>query len=196
MMAGDAPARSRLNLHVVATGFGDQDTGGGAFVVGADRCERLDWLASTGLAVEPSGHRLARLVRGAATDALSSELLIYDARGVLTYRRVDELADPHDVVWHGDGLVVAATSANRLLWLDDAGRVVDRWVAPGSGDAWHLNCLLEDGDRLLACAFGRFATHRARAVPEASEASGLVFDVATGETVLDGFGARIILVAR
>jgi acetolactate synthase-1/2/3 large subunit len=173
-------------VSIVATGFGDRSTGGGAFVVGEDGVERLDWLASTGLAVEPGGRRVARLLRGTTAEGDGGELLVSDERGVVTYRRVDELSDPHDVLWHDGRLVVVASSANAILWLDDAGRLVRRWTADGTGDAWHLNCLEVDGDRLLCCAFGRFTTHRGWTAPGATDGAGIVFDVASGETVIGG----------
>ena len=172
---------------IVATGFGDRDTGGGAFVLADSGFERIDWLASTGLAADPEGTRVARLLRDAGEAASSGELLVSDARGVETYRRIDALSDAHDVVWDDGELVVASASTNALLWLSASGDVLRRWKAPGTGDAWHLNSLLVDGGRLLACAFGRFAEHRGWSPPGAAEGRGFVFDVETGETVLGGF---------
>jgi hypothetical protein len=172
-------------VEIVATGFGDRDTGGGAFAIGAAGVERIDWLASTGLAVDNEGRRVARMLRDAGES--SGELLVSDARGIETYRRIDALSDAHDVIWDGDELVVASASTNSLLWLSPAGDVLRTWSAPGTGDAWHLNSLLVDGDRLLACAFGTFAEHRGWNAPGAAEGQGFVFDVGTGETVLRGF---------
>jgi hypothetical protein len=174
-------------FEIVATGFGDRDTGGGAFVPGPTGAERIDWLASTGLAVDDGGRRIARMLRDAGEAESSGELLVSDARGIETYRRIDALSDAHDVIWHGDELVVASASTNSLLWLSAAGDVLRTWSAPGTGDAWHLNSLLVDGDRLLACAFGKFAEHRGWNAPGAAEGQGFVFDVATGETVISGF---------
>jgi uncharacterized protein DUF4915 len=172
---------------VVATGFGDRDTGGGAFVLTDAGVERIDWLASTGLAVDPAGARIARLLRDAGDATSSGELLVSDERGVEAYRRVDALSDAHDVVWHEGALVVASASTNALLWLTPSGDVVRVWNAPGTGDAWHLNSLVVDDGRLLACAFGKFAEHRGWNAPGAAEGQGFVFDVESGETVLQGF---------
>ena len=173
---------------LVATGFGDRDTGGGAFVLTSGKnVERVDWLASTGLAVDPDEKRVARLLRDGGEAASSAELLVSDAKGVEVYRRVDALSDAHDVVWHDDGLVVASAATNALLWLTPAGDVTRIWHAPGTGDAWHLNSLFVDAGRLLACAFGKFAEHRGWNKPGAAEGQGFVFDVESGETVLRGF---------
>ncbi|HEX4805469.1 MAG TPA: DUF4915 domain-containing protein [Conexibacter sp.] len=168
---------------IVITAFGDRDTGGGAFVLEEGGVRRLDWLASTGLAVDPAGGRVARLLRDAGE---LGEVLISDERGIQLYRRVDALVDAHDAVWHDGRLVVASTSANSLLWLSSGGDVVGSWKAAGEGDAWHLNSLLVHDGRLLACAFGRFADHRGWAVGGAGRGQGLVFDVESGETVLSG----------
>jgi hypothetical protein len=168
---------------IVATGFGDRDTGGGAFVVEHGAVRRIDWLASTGLAVDAAGARVARLLRDTGE---AGELLISDGRGIELYRRVDGLHDAHDVIWHDDGLVVSSTSANALLWLGPGGERRRTWTAPGTGDAWHLNSLTVQDGRLLACAFGRFERHRGWTVPGASEGRGFVFDVDSGEVVLHG----------
>src|SRR4051812_28455251 len=172
---------------LVATGFGDRDTGGGAFVVADGGVERIDWLASTGLAVDPEQTRVARMLRDAGETESSGELVVSDERGIETYRRIDALSDAHDVVWHENELVVASASTNALLWLSAAGDVRRVWTAPGTGDAWHLNSLLVDRGRLLACAFGRFAEHRGWNAPGAAEGQGFVFDVESGETILSGF---------
>jgi len=183
---GDAPLkrlRDVTGAKIVITGFGDRDTGGGAFVLERDAVRRLDWLASTGLAVDPVGGRVARLLRDAGE---VGEVLISDARGIETYRRVDALVDAHDAVWFDGALVVASTSSNSLLWLSPGGDVLRRWQAPGDGDAWHLNSLVVHDGSLLVCAFGRFDTHRGWAAPGAATGQGIVFDVESGDTVLEG----------
>lgn len=171
---------------IVITAFGDRDTGGGAFVLDGGRLRRIDWLASMGLAVDAQAGRVARLLRDAGDPDGPGELLVSDARGVELYRRIDVLIDTHDAVWHDGRLVVVSTSTNSLLWLDRGGEVTRTWTAPGNGDAWHLNSLVVDGGRLLACAFGRFAEHRGWAAPGAARGRGTVFDVESGETVVEG----------
>jgi len=171
---------------IVITAFGDRDTGGGAFVLDGDGVRRIDWLASMGLAVDAEAGRLARLLRDAGDPDGPGELLVSDTRGIQLYRRIDVLTDAHDAVWHEEQLVVASTSTNSLLWLDPGGEVTRTWSAPGDGDAWHLNSLVVDDGRLLACAFGRFADHRGWAAPGAARGRGIVFDVESGETVIDG----------
>lgn len=174
------------STQIVITAFGDRDTGGGAFALEGEGLRRLDWLASTGLAVDGAGGRVARLLRDAGEPGGCGELLVSDARGIELYRRIDALADAHDAIWFDGRLVVASTSTNSLLWLGSGGEVVGSWQAAGEGDAWHLNSLAVHDGRLLACAFGRFAEHRGWAVAGAAHGQGLVFDVESGETVLSG----------
>jgi acetolactate synthase I/II/III large subunit len=95
------------------------------------------------------------------------------------------VVDAHDVVWDGSRWVVASTSRNTIFWLSAAGEVVDRWVAPGEGDAWHINGLLIDGGTLYAAAFGRFERHR-EWNEHRTDGTGIVFDVRSGENVLTG----------
>lgn len=180
------PLSTSPPVEVVATGFGDYDTGGGAFLLEAGAARRIDWLASTGLAVDPEGVRVARLLRDPGELTSAGELLVSDAAGIELYRRVDALRDAHDVVWHRGELVVSSTSTNELLWLGPSGELLRRWQADGDGDAWHLNSLVVHEDRLLASAFGRWREHRGWAAPGAADGAGFVFDVETGEVVLNG----------
>jgi len=171
---GDTPV-------LLASGFGD-DTGGGIFCLDGGELEQLDRLSTTGLAVHDG--QLARLLRSNER-GYGAELLLYDARGVKRYLRLDELTDPHDVLFTEEGFVVVSTSTNTVLWLSEAGEVVRRWKAPGEGDAWHVNSLADDGGRLIASAFGRFESHRQWAFEE-TRGRGFVFDLETGEDVLTG----------
>ena len=156
------------DVTLLVSGFGER-SGGGIFAVSGRHVEQIDSLSSTGLAVACG--RVARLVRS-ATEHYGSELLLYDGRGVDRYARLDEVVDPHDILWDGTHYVVASTAANSLFWLSAQGEVVRRWEAPGDGDAWHLNSLTLVDGQLYAAAFGRFeptaSGHVIGAKPEGS----------------------------
>ena len=82
------------------------------------------------------------------------------------------------------------TSSPRRLrtasfWLSALGEIVRRWPAPGDGDAWHLNSLVQADGRLYAAAFGRFEHHRGW-TDHKDDGSGIVFDVDSGRDVLTG----------
>ncbi len=169
------------DVTLLVSGFGES-SGGGIFAVSKGRVEQVDSLSSTGLAVADG--RVARLVRS-ATEHYGSELLLYDVNGVERYVRLDEVVDPHDVVWDGTHFVVASTTSNSLFWLSAHGEVVRRWQAPGDGDAWHLNSLVLADGRLYAAAFGRFEHHRDW-TGHKDDGRGIVFDVETRREVVTG----------
>ena len=175
--------RRRTNdVALLVSGFGER-SGGGIFAVSPDcGVEQVDSLSSTGLAVARG--RVARLVRS-ATEHYGSELLLYDSHGVERYVRLDDVVDPHDVIWDGSHYVVASTTANSLFWLTSTGEVARQWQAPGDGDAWHLNSLAHADGRLYAGAFGRFEHHR-EWTRHKNDGSGIVFDVAAKRVVLTG----------
>jgi hypothetical protein len=105
------------DLTLLVSGFGES-SGGGIFAVSNGHVEQVDSLSSTGLAV--AAGRVARLVRS-ATEHYGSELLLYDFNGVERYIRLDEIVDPHDIVWDGAQFVVASTTSNSLFWLSAQG---------------------------------------------------------------------------
>jgi acetolactate synthase-1/2/3 large subunit len=168
---------------LVASCFGDLDSGGGLFQFDGQRLERIDRLSSTGL-FAASG-RFVRLLRSAVDSAPGSELLVYDGQGVHQYLRIDSVADAHDVLWDGSAFVIASTMTNSIAWVSPGGQIVRTWRAPGRGDAWHLNCVLEDDGELYVSAFGRFRTHREWEGYK-DEPTGVVFRLATGEDILHG----------
>lgn len=175
---------------LIVSGFSD-DGAGGLFRLGPSGFEAVDRLPTTGLAVSPDGTRLARVMATNTDPQAAGQLLIQDRRGVLRQVRVDELADAHGIAWSGDGrLYAASTALNRVLILDEAGMVRDTWVAPGEGDAWHLNCLSAHGDGVVVSAFGEFTEHMGwQAAVRARERTGIVVDLATRTVLLRGLCA-------
>lgn len=119
--------------------------------------QEIDRLSSTGLNL--AGDRLLRLLRSVDPDS-PGELLIYDRRGVERYYRIDELTDPHDILWDSENFVAVSTLSNMVLWISPSGEVVRRWKAPGEGDTWHVNSVLLHEDKLFLSAFGRYQRHR------------------------------------
>ena len=171
---------------LVASGVGD-DPPGGLYALEDGGLTVLDTSDTTGLAVAPDGATLARLLFTDDDPQTAGELLVYDATGVIAYRRIDTLQEPHAIVWHDGRWVAVSTLSNTLLWLDAAGEVIDeRFMGGDGGDAWHLNNVLVHDGRLLASAFGRFDSHRGWNAPGARRGAGVVFDVRSGEDVITG----------
>lgn len=185
------PPRSPAAPVLLASGLGDTGSGG-LFALEDHGPTTLDRLSTTGVAVSDDGTRLARLLWTDEDPQSCGEVLVHDRRGVVRYHRVDELQEPHSLLWSGEDLIAVSTLTNHVLWIDPAGRVTKRWRAPtagAGGDAWHLNSLVRHDGRLLVSAFGRFDHHRQWSTPGVRAGAGLVIDVASGATVLRGFSA-------
>lgn len=169
---------------LLVSAFDDEDDRGGIFSFSGKHLEQLDELPSTGLAWDGKG-RLARALRSKSEAGSLGEVLVYDPQGIRCYLRVDELADPHDLLWDGDGLVAVSPARNHVLWLTSSGFVRRRWRAPGADESWHLNCLTRTPAGVFASAFGKFSETRMWANPGA-EGAGFVFNLETGEDVVLG----------
>jgi hypothetical protein len=168
---------------VLASGFGDEDTGGGLFAFDGCVLERLDYLSSTGLSLAET--RLLRLLRSVVEVDRCGELLVYDAGGLERYYRLDGVVDPHDICWDGQHFIVVSTSTNRVLWIAPSGDIVRQWHAPGEGDCWHLNSLLLHKGELFVSAFGLYHGHREWA-HDTTAGAGFVLNLATGQIPLTG----------
>ena len=156
---------------------------GGLLAFNGAEVERVDSLSTTGLCLAES--RLCRLLWADDHTNGPIEFLSYDAGGVDGYFRIDGLAEPHDLAWNGREFVVVSTATNSVLRVSPTGTVTGQWKIPGTGDAWHLNSLLLTRTRVLVAAFGEFQHHR-QWTQEDTSGTGLVFDVATGESILTG----------
>lgn len=170
---------------LVATCLGE---GGGLFRRDADRWRRIDHLACTGLAVAPGRNRVARVLWTSDDPQTRAELIESDATGVLRYLRVDALKEPHGLRYDHEHIVAVSTLENRVLWIDEAGRVTSDRGFEGNGDAWHLNCLNWMDDRLIVSAFGRHPDHRDWAGTRL-RGNGVIVDVASGEVLVSGLSA-------
>jgi len=87
------------------------------------------------------------------------------------------------MAWAGQDLIVSSTGTNSLLWISLSGKVLRRWRAPGEDDSWHLNDVCLVGERVYACAFGRFAHYRGYK-DHILTGSGWVFDIVSGRSVV------------
>jgi hypothetical protein len=149
---------------------------GGLVCVHEGRAVVVDKSDSTGLCL--SGETIFRAVRPMRS------VLGYDANGLKYWLRLPSIRDVHDVLLIDGAFVCASTGLNELCWFDPLGNLRRRWQAQGERDAWHLNCLWQAEGRLYASAFGEFASHRGWAAN--SLKTGFIFDVETGEKVVEG----------
>jgi hypothetical protein len=161
---------------LLISGFGD-DGRGGLYAYDGQDLEIVDELSTTGLAHRRG--RVARLLRAADNLDSTSELLVYDERGVVEYRRIDALRDSHDVTWDGDELLVVSSAQNAVWRLEDGGRLHAIWRPTEVHDAWHPNCLaVVDGELWVTC-FGRFTETRGWS-GAAARGTGFLLNLITG----------------
>ena len=107
-----------------------------------------------------------------------------DKSGVRLMLHLPEARDVHDIAVVDNQLLCICSGTNEVLWFDLQGRLLRRWVAPGEGDAWHLNCVWPTDGRIYLMAFGEFSTHRAWT--DGCKHQGFIFDLETGERVVTG----------
>lgn len=161
--------------------------GGGVFLLDGDGVTRLSHVDSTGLCVQgkdvhvatqAEGARAWRHWRGATWQA--------------TTLAADRL-DLHDLAAHAQGVLAVCTESNAVVLYAPDGHERQRWSWPGEADACHLNSLTNPGGRWLTSLFGRFETHRG--YKGRTRGAGLVVDLATGTTVLQGLSQPHSLLA-
>ena len=173
-------------LVALISGFDDEGASGGMFAYDGRKVDQLDELPCTGLGVQDG--MLARVLR--RPEAVSrAALLLHDSDGDVTDVAVDDLVDPHDILWTGDAYAIACAGANKIVFVSPGGEVNRVWEAPGVGDAWHLNGLLLVDGELHVSAFGKYKRHREWNDPDADPVSGLVFNLATGKDVVTGLSS-------
>ena len=173
-------------LVALISGFDDEGASGGMFAYDGRKVDQLDELPCTGLGVQDG--MLARVLR--RPEAVSrAALLLHDSDGDVTDVAVDDLVDPHDILWTGDAYAIACAGANKIVFVSPGGEVNRVWEAPGVGDAWHLNGLLLVDGELHVSAFGKYERHRGWNEPDADPAAGLVLNLATGRDVVTGLSS-------
>jgi acetolactate synthase-1/2/3 large subunit len=156
--------------------------GGGLFVLQNGVIEQIDRLTTMGLCTGDG--RIARVLKQPDATETVTELLIYDARGVQHYLRLDGLGAPHDIRWAGSHYVLVASVQNSVSSISLDGTVTTIWQAPGESDSWHINCLCERDGELYLSVFGKFATHRGW--DETRGTSGFLMKVSDNSLVATG----------
>jgi hypothetical protein len=180
------PWRAALGAQrLIVTGFGRW--GGGVYDLTDGTPVALDDMATAGAAI--GGERLWRLLRSPGEQTGTCELLSYDARGVRSYDRLDQIRDPHDVCWY-DGAPHITTSWDDAIWrLRSDGPPERVWQGSTVTDGWHVNSLVVVDGALHLCAFGRYDRHRAwkaGLTEQGGPPAGFVHDLSAGRDRLTG----------
>ena len=169
---------------VLAAFCADLEGNGGLYICNGSGMERIDGMNSSSGATRPG--ELVRLLWSQPGEDVG--LLIYDRTGLLAFRRLKGHGDAHHVAVYGGGLVIASTGTNSIITLNSALEIIDQWIAPGQGDAWHINGVFVREKKVYVSAFGRFAEERGWN-DHRTDGSGIVFDLETGEDVLANISA-------
>jgi GT2 family glycosyltransferase/glycosyltransferase involved in cell wall biosynthesis len=152
--------------------------GGGVFRVTSSGIACLSARDTTGMCAWQGGLLLARQNPGTA------DIGIVDDHGMRNVRLNDHALDLHDALWHDGVLYLVATQTNTVSAFDAELRETRRWVFEGEPDSQHINSVCVHEGRLLASRFGDFRQHRA--YKGQTRGAGQVFDVNTGEVILQG----------
>ena len=158
----------------------DNEGSGGLFTFDGSELGKIDALSCMGLAV---GERtVARLLRAPVDVDSATELVVYDRRGVLEYRRIDDIVDPHDVASFDGSWIIVSSANNSVTRLTPDGRLEVMWQPSTVVDSWHPNCVAVVDGQVWVTAFGRFDTHRGWA-GDVSRGAGFLRNLATGQEI-------------
>jgi len=135
-------------------------------------------LDATGLCVYRSG-----IVR-CALDEKTWSLKLIDWNGRESVLSSTGIEDAHDVLYFDSAFYVVSSGTNSIQKVSHRGELERTYEFPGTGDAWHLNCLAIVNGRIVACAFGEFANHRG--YKGNSMNSGFLFDLESGSRLWEG----------
>lgn len=163
----------------------------GWLTVAHDGVEIFTRARCLGFAVSPEQDRIALAAIGTGPTEPTG-LHMYDRCGMVMYRRLDAVRDPHDLRWSEAGIEVVSTGTNEIVTLDESGDVVSVWrpIAELEGDCWHLNCPAEVEGRLYVSAFGDFQVSRGwNPWQENARGRGFVYDVDKGAPLVTGLTA-------
>lgn len=159
---------------LVSTNASRGDPAGGVLEVDGWRVTRRDATPTTGMCMVDGVLATARWTREGPTRIDIGEASI-----------VVPAADPHDLAWDGEHLVVVSTGTNEVLWCDLAGHVVRRWCPDPTPDSWHLSGLTIGHGSVVVSAFGRGDTERGWA-DDLDTATGFLLDVDSGAEIASG----------
>lgn len=179
-MPGISLNRDGARCVLLLSCLGDGDTGGGLLLYDGQATRILDRNACTGLTTH--GNTVVRTLWSPHQEHTGSRIQVIGPSG-LREIVVPGFTDPHDILWTGQHYAAVSAYDDAILWVAPDGSFTRRLQFSGGGDAWHLNCLLQAGGKLLATAFGRYSTPRGWH-ERRSEPAGMLFAVETGEDIL------------
>ena len=164
---------------LLVTGY-DNEGSGGLFTFDGSELGQIDGLSSMGLAV--GEERVGRLLRAPVDVDSATELVVYDRTGVLEYRRIDDIVDPHDVALLDGSWIIVSSANNSVTYVAPDGTLDVVWHPSTAVDSWHPNCVALVDGQVWVTAFGRFDTGRGW-VGDVSLGAGFLRNLTTGQEI-------------
>jgi hypothetical protein len=158
----------------------DNEGSGGLFTFDGSELGQIDGLSSMGLAV--GDERVGRLLRAPVDVDSATELVVYDRTGVLEYRRIDEIVDPHDVAQFDRSWIIVSSANNSVTTVAADGTLDVVWQPSTALDSWHPNCVAVVDGQIWVTAFGRFDASRGW-VGDVSLGAGFLRNLTTGQEI-------------
>ena len=116
----------------------------------------------------------------------SEKILVgYNNKGLFYQCKFPNVLDCHDILIEKDKVIFVSTSTNQILYYDFLGKLIKSKKIKGKGDAWHLNCLIKNGDKYYVSAFGEFEEHR-QWNKEGCREKGFLYDLNNDEIYVNG----------
>jgi hypothetical protein len=111
-------------------------------------------------------------------------LVVYNFEGVQAVISLPNVEDAHNILVDDGGIYCVSTGNNKIFHYDHFGNQQQEISFPGSGDAWHINCLLKLENELYCTAFGVFNNHREWSSVDSSK-SGIIYNINKREILKD-----------
>jgi hypothetical protein len=153
--------------------------GGGLTLIFAGQAYILDHKNTTGFASHAS-----LMARACPIDQDAAVIEIVGRDEPIYIELSGHNNDPHDLFFLGEQLACVNTCNNDIVLYGADGKELRRIAFPGTGDAWHLNCMSSWGNSVVVSCFGRFDTHRG--YKENTLGQGFIFDLESGKSLWDG----------
>jgi hypothetical protein len=163
---------------LIASCADDQQGTGGVYSFDGNKVSKVDSVNT--MSITSQCGALVRLLW--SPPGGHAALAAYDCYGLSCYRRLDGHGDAHHITPYLDGYLVASTGTNSIIRISSDLAIVHQWKIPGDGDAWHLNGVFVDEERIFVSAFGRFQGHRGW--HGKIDGAGIIFELETGFDVI------------
>jgi len=128
------------------------NNGGLSIILDNSKVLEVDSKSTTGL--EYHGGKVYRAIQKSTT----LELIVYSQNGIKK-RFYSKIKDVHDIKFFKGKLYVVSTGSNEIFVLNENLDVEKILKYDGTGDSWHLNCLMIYDNKLYCSAFCEIKEH-------------------------------------